>query len=68
MTPHTLVTGAGGVIGHHLVGCVKHRGHTVRGRNSDNSLPRQVPGREPEVSLEYGVAETYRWIEGGWLG
>jgi len=35
----------------------------VRGRNSDNSLLREVLGWEPEVSLEEGMARTYRWIE-----
>lgn len=35
----------------------------VRGRNSDNSLLRQVLGWEPQTSLEDGLAITYRWIE-----
>ncbi len=35
----------------------------VRGRNSDNTLLREVLGWEPEISLEEGLAETYRWIE-----
>jgi GDP-D-mannose 3',5'-epimerase len=35
----------------------------VRGRNSDNTLLRAVLGWEPTVSLEDGMAETYRWIE-----
>jgi len=35
----------------------------VRGRNSDNSLLREVLGWEPSTSLEAGLAETYRWIE-----
>jgi nucleoside-diphosphate-sugar epimerase len=35
----------------------------VRGRNSDNSLLRAVLGWEPEISLEYGLATTYAWIE-----
>jgi GDP-D-mannose 3',5'-epimerase len=34
----------------------------VRGRNSDNTRLRQVLGWEPSVSLEDGLAETYRWI------
>jgi nucleoside-diphosphate-sugar epimerase len=34
----------------------------VRGRNSDNSLLRQVLGWEPQTSLEDGLAATYRWI------
>jgi nucleoside-diphosphate-sugar epimerase len=35
----------------------------VRGRNSDNTRLRQVLGWEPEISLEDGLALTYRWIE-----
>ena len=35
----------------------------VRGRNSDNSRLREVLGWEPAISLEDGLAETYRWIE-----
>jgi nucleoside-diphosphate-sugar epimerase len=35
----------------------------VRGRNSDNSLLRQVLGWEPVISLEEGLATTYAWIE-----
>lgn len=35
----------------------------VRGRNSDNDRLREVLGWEPEISLEEGIARTYRWIE-----
>jgi nucleoside-diphosphate-sugar epimerase len=35
----------------------------VRGRNSDNSLTREVLGWEPEVSLEEGLELTFEWIE-----
>lgn len=35
----------------------------VRGRNSDNTLLRQVLKWEPEISLEEGLTRTYRWIE-----
>jgi GDP-D-mannose 3', 5'-epimerase len=35
----------------------------VRGRNSDNTLLRKVVGWEPEISLEEGLARTYRWVE-----
>ena len=35
----------------------------VRGRNSDNDRLREVLGWEPQVSLEDGLAPTYRWIE-----
>jgi GDP-D-mannose 3',5'-epimerase len=34
----------------------------VRGRNSDNTLLREVLGWEPQVSLEDGMATTYSWI------
>lgn len=36
----------------------------VRGRNSDNSLLRKVLGWEPQISLETGLSNTYRWISG----
>ena len=35
----------------------------VRGRNSDNTRVRQVLDWEPLISLEDGLAVTYRWIE-----
>jgi GDP-D-mannose 3',5'-epimerase len=35
----------------------------VRGRNSDNTRLRAALGWEPAVTLEEGLAETYRWIE-----
>jgi len=35
----------------------------VRGRNSDNTRLREVLGWEPQISLEEGLAPTYRWIE-----
>ena len=35
----------------------------VRGRNSDNTRLRQVLGWEPSITLEDGMAVTYRWIE-----
>jgi GDP-D-mannose 3',5'-epimerase len=34
----------------------------VRGRNSDNSLLRKALSWEPSISLERGLAITYRWI------
>jgi nucleoside-diphosphate-sugar epimerase len=35
----------------------------VRGRNSDNTLLRRVLDWQPAISLEEGLAHTYRWIE-----
>lgn len=35
----------------------------VRGRNSDNSLLREILRWEPATSLEDGLLPTYRWIE-----
>ncbi len=35
----------------------------VRGRNSDNTLLREVLKWEPAISLEQGLAVTYPWIE-----
>jgi len=36
----------------------------VRGRNSDNTLLRNILQWEPAVSLEEGLRRTYLWIEG----
>ena len=36
----------------------------VRGRNSDNTMLRQVLGWEPQISLEEGLRRTYWWIYG----
>ena len=35
----------------------------VRGRNSDNSRLVSVLGWQPAISLEEGIARTYKWIE-----
>ena len=35
----------------------------VRGRNSDNTRLKRVLGWAPSISLEQGLAVTYRWIE-----
>lgn len=35
----------------------------VRGRNSDNTMLREVLDWAPEISLEDGLTETYAWIE-----
>jgi GDP-D-mannose 3',5'-epimerase len=40
-----------------------HMPQGVRGRNSDNSLIRQVLGWEPSITLEQGLRVTYDWIE-----
>jgi nucleoside-diphosphate-sugar epimerase len=53
-----------------IAGKIIHRQHDltkpqgVRGRNSDNTLLRKVLGWEPQISLEEGLAKTYRWIKG----
>lgn len=35
----------------------------VRGRNADLTLMKQTLGWEPRISLEEGLAETYKWIQ-----
>ncbi len=35
----------------------------VRGRNSDNTLCKKVLNWEPQVTLEDGLAKTYKWID-----
>lgn len=35
----------------------------VRGRNSDNTLLKQVLNWDPQVSLEQGLEKTYKWIK-----
>merc|ERR1712060_642569 len=35
----------------------------VRGRNSDNTLIKQVPGWAPSVTLKEGLGYTYAWIK-----
>lgn len=34
----------------------------VRGRNSDNTQLREALDWEPQISLEEGLGQTYRWI------
>ncbi|MBI3626570.1 NAD-dependent epimerase/dehydratase family protein [Candidatus Uhrbacteria bacterium] len=36
----------------------------VRGRNSDNTLCRQILNWEPKISLEDGLEKTYHWVHG----
>ncbi len=40
----------------------RSRPQGVRGRNSDNSLLREVLGWEPRITLEAGLVPTYHWI------
>jgi GDP-D-mannose 3',5'-epimerase len=35
----------------------------VRGRNSDNTLIKQVLGWAPSISLKEGIGRTYKWID-----
>ncbi len=34
----------------------------VRGRNSDNTLIKQVLGWEPSITMRQGLEKTYEWI------
>jgi len=36
----------------------------VRGRNSDNTLLREILSWEPQTTLEHGLTKTYKWIHG----
>lgn len=52
-----------------IAGKTIHRRHDlskpqgVRGRNSDNSKPREVLGWSPSTTLRAGLEPTYHWIE-----
>mgnify|MGYP001562361147 FL=1 len=35
----------------------------VRGRNSDNTLCKEILNWVPEISLEKGLETTYKWIQ-----
>jgi nucleoside-diphosphate-sugar epimerase len=52
------LSGKSGLSLHHVEGP-----QGVRGRNSDNTLLRDVLDWEPPTALEDGMAETYLWIE-----
>lgn len=34
----------------------------VRGRNSDNTMIKEIYGWEPSISLQEGMEKTYRWV------
>lgn len=34
----------------------------VRGRNSENTLIKEILGWEPKITLEFGLEKTYKWI------
>ena len=34
----------------------------VRGRNSDNTLIKEIYGWEPSITLADGLAQTYAWV------
>lgn len=55
--PRVLVTGAGGFIGHHLVGFLKRRGYWVRGADLRH------PAYAPSAADEFLVADLRRWEE-----
>ncbi len=51
-----------------IAGIRVHKRHVpgpqgVRGRNSDNTLLLKTLDWKPAISLEHGLAQTYRWIE-----
>jgi nucleoside-diphosphate-sugar epimerase len=39
----------------------------VAGRNSDNTLIKQILNWEPSIPLRQGMEQTYRWIEAQYL-
>ncbi|HKV44640.1 MAG TPA: NAD-dependent epimerase/dehydratase family protein [bacterium] len=63
VTINELVDIVAGIAGKHIAkryDLTKPQG--VRGRNSDNTKLRRVLNWEPRVTLEEGLAKTYRWI------
>jgi nucleoside-diphosphate-sugar epimerase len=55
MTTRVLVTGAGGFIGHHLVGFLKTRGYWVRGADI------KEPEYEPTAADDFRLLDLRRW-------
>ena len=35
----------------------------VRGRNSNNTISKELLKWEPKIPLEKGMAKTYKWVE-----
>ncbi len=55
MSSRALVTGAGGFIGHHLVGFLKQRGYWVRG------VDLKLPEYEPTAADDFRLLDLRRW-------
>ena len=56
-----IISGIAGITVERQYDLTKPRG--VRGRNSDNTLIKEITGWEPSISLQEGLKKTYAWIE-----
>ena len=56
-----IISGIAGITVERQYDLTKPQG--VRGRNSDNTLIKEITGWEPSISLQEGLEKTYAWIE-----
>ena len=56
-----IISGIAGITVERQYDLTKPQG--VRGRNSDNTLIKEITGWEPSISLQEGLKKTYAWIE-----
>jgi nucleoside-diphosphate-sugar epimerase len=56
-----IISGIAGITVERQYDLTKPQG--VRGRNSDNTLIKEITGWEPSISLQKGLEKTYAWIK-----